>query len=114
MEVLLTYLSLFTLMVNIAQHIPNVKFNTWETEDNYAVDSWISYNKPIRTSDAKGGKFPVNLEHFEDDYLLTSIYITEGTADASCLNPELITINTSLSPTAIHFITTNNINQQWQ
>jgi hypothetical protein len=101
-------------MVNVAQHIPNVKINTWETENYYAVDSWISYSKPIRTSDAKGGKFPVTLEHFEDDYLPSSIYITEGTAAASCLNPELITINTSLSPTAIHSKTTNNINQQWQ
>jgi len=104
-------------MVNVAQHIPNVKFNTWETENYYAVDSWISFSEPIHTSDAKSDNDIITLENCKNSvcaYLPSSIYLTEGTTAARCLTPELITNNTSLSPTAIHFKTTNSTNQQWQ
>ena len=117
MKTLLTYLSTTVLLSSFAQNVPNGGFEIWETEDSYAVDSWVSYGKPGRTADAKSGMYALTLENFKDDYIPSPIYITElvkETVNAGSLNPGLTTINTSLLPKGIYFKTTNNSNEQWQ
>jgi hypothetical protein len=65
------------LLVSDAQNIPNGGFEIWETEDYFAVDSWVSYGKPIRTSDAKSDKYAITLGNFknsENEHVPSSIY----------------------------------------
>jgi|GEM_PF-1633159 hypothetical protein len=117
MKALLTYLSISVLLSSFAQNVPNGGFEIWETEDFYAVDSWVSYGKPLRSSDTKHGKYRITLENFEHEYVPRSIYKTElvgETITAGSLNPGLTTINTSLLSKGLYFINTTNTNQQCQ
>jgi hypothetical protein len=77
MKTLLTYLSISVLLSSFAQNVPNGGFDIWETEDSYAIDSWVSYGKPGRTADAKSGMYALTLENFansDGDYIPSSIY----------------------------------------
>ncbi len=77
MNYALSCLLFISSVSTFAQNVPNSGFENWETEDFYAIDKWVSYGKPSRTTDAVSGQYAINLKNYvnsEGQYNSSSIY----------------------------------------
>jgi hypothetical protein len=64
MRLLITFSLICYLSLGFAQNIPNGGFESWETEDFFRLDNWVSYGFPERTEESNSGNYAVKLVNY--------------------------------------------------
>ena len=62
-------LALYVCLVSLcgtAQNVPNGNFESWDKEDHFVLDEWITYGMAERTTDASSNEYALKLHNYKN------------------------------------------------
>ncbi|PCJ66921.1 MAG: hypothetical protein COA58_05565 [Bacteroidetes bacterium] len=68
---------IIVVLSSYSQNVPNGGFDSWQTEDFFVAEDWVSYGQTLRTEDAKIGNYAITLNNYknsEGDFVSSSLY----------------------------------------